>query len=149
MRIGFCIHCFIYLVNYSNTFLIQNCKTPTGSNNLVHFYISSPQKNRILYKLSTTNYLFHKNREIIVKPNRKKHEKYNGFDMRNNMSDIDRQTVNNVYQYMQKLQLVKKLQANDIDIQTKLALIEISHTNIESSNITKGGLYKFWDFPDM
>jgi light-regulated signal transduction histidine kinase (bacteriophytochrome) len=149
MGIGFCIYCFIYLVNYSNTFLIQNCKTIPGYNNLVHFYISSPQKNRILYKLSTTNYLFNKNSETIVAPNRKRHEKYNGFDMRHNTSDVDRQTVNNIYQYMQKLQLLKKLQANDIDIQTKLALIEISQTNIESSSITKGGLYKFWDFPDM
>jgi len=148
MRIAVYVYCFIYLVNYSNTFIIQNYKTTYGCN-LVHFYTSSPQKDRILYKLFTSNYLFHNNHEIIIKPNSKKHEKYNGFDMRYNTSDIDRQTVNNVYQYMQKLQLLKKLQSNDINIHTKLALIERYNTDIESSNITKGGLYKFWDFPDM
>ena len=98
------------------------------------------------------NYIFLKKNIYFIKLS----GKYDGYDMRfinpnnseNSFIFLNESKLNNYHEIFNKYKLYKLLKNENISINTKLELIKkekIFDNNI-IPNITKGGLYKDWNF---
>ena len=73
---------------------------------------------------------------------------YNGYDCRHKITeDINYNEIEKIKENINKYNLLKTLEDNKIPIQHKIKLIEKNnYQSVYVTNITKGGLFKDWDF---